>query len=129
MKCHIGAWVVVVVVLINNLVNGDSQIKVRETKSLFRATSSMFPSTQSAWYTPGIHALPLIILKGALFGVATLLLDIYCTNVWYNLHTYSKSHHESLRTPCLYWDRQGPTEPPHFPCPKKAAPGQECMIQ
>jgi hypothetical protein len=25
------------------------------------------------------------------------VLDIYCTTVWYNLHTYSKSHHESFR--------------------------------
>ena len=34
------------------------------------------------------------------------VLDIYCTTVWYNLHTYSKSHHESLRPPvCSGTDR------------------------
>jgi hypothetical protein len=35
-----------------------------------------------------------------------VVLDIYCTTVWHNLHTYSKSHHESLRPPvCTGTDR------------------------
>jgi hypothetical protein len=97
MKCHFPAWVVIIVVPVYNLVNGDYESKVRETKTkalfhasssvngdykskvretktkaLFHATSSRFLSTWSALYTPGLHALTPIILRGILFNVATL---------------------------------------------------------
>jgi hypothetical protein len=47
------------------------------------------------------------------------LLDMYYTTVWYNLHTYSKSHNESLSPPvCTGTDRDQQSH--HiFPVPRK----------
>ncbi len=42
------------------------------------------------------------------FSCSKGVLEIYYNTVWYNLHTYSKSHNESLRPPvCTGTDRDG----------------------